>query len=304
MIYRWKWWCWAWWWFYFQFVICILVRWYLFPSCLFHHFDGKVAHCRSPFPLLCFQIYFYYHLHTLNLSCYRYLNSHCHLAIFQHCFIIGCDGGWYVCCGCGRRCDDDDETLVALLINSDTIPRLSDNQLWLTTLWGCVPYECSFFYLYSYLYSLDGGRLLLLLYWSRNGGGWWSIRAAAMMTVMLVVTLAVILIEGRVWLPTGNEFSLSFPWLLPALVEVASLYLRRCCHCRCYCCCCRWAPMLSLLFSFFVFIVVIVIFVVFNFHFRNCYCYLRRFHFSFSLLSRCQLRFALLYFGLVASTPL
>jgi len=124
--------------------------------------------------------------------------------------------------------------------------------------------------------------LLLLFYWSRNGGEWCSIVAAALMTMMVIVMLAVIVVEGRVLLPTGRDLSLSFSWPLSALAEV--LYLRHCCHCRCRLCCCV--------------VVVIAIVVV------ERRCYLRCFRFSFSLLSRCQHRFAPLTFGLVASPPL
>jgi len=84
------------------------------PSCLFHRCDGKVSHCCSPISLLWYLIYFYYHLHTLCLYYYRYLNWHCHLATFHHCFIVGCDGEWFVCCGCGRWCDDNNEKLVVM----------------------------------------------------------------------------------------------------------------------------------------------------------------------------------------------
>ena len=64
------------------------------------------------------------------------------------------------------------------------------------------------------------------------------------------------------------------------------------------------AVMSSLLFSFFVFIVVIVIFVVFVFIIVIFIFVVFVSRFSFSLLSRCQQRFAPLTFELVASPPL
>jgi len=143
----------------------------------------------------------------------------------------------------------------------------------------------------------------LLFYWSRNGGEWCSIVAAALMTMMVIVMLAVIVVEGRVLLPTERDFSLSFSRLFSALAEVPSLYPRHCCHCRCcivVVVCVGALSLLLLLLS----LGADVVFVVFVFRFHRYYCYLRCFRFSFSLLSRCQHRFAPLSFGLEVSPPL
>ena len=43
-------------------------------------------------------------------------NCHCHLETLYRCFVIGDNGGWFVCDSCGRRCDNDDETLVVLFV--------------------------------------------------------------------------------------------------------------------------------------------------------------------------------------------
>jgi len=143
------------------------------------------------------------------------------------------------------------------------------------------------------------GGYCCYFYWSQNGGEWCGIGAAALMTMMIIVTITVVIVEGRLLLPTGSEFSLSFPWLLSVLAEVPSLYL----HC-CYRCCCCIVVVICVVASLLFLLLSLsagVIFVVFVFRFRYCYWYLRRFRFSFSLLSRCQHRFAPFYFGLVAS---
>jgi len=120
--------------------------------------------------------------------------------------------------------------------------------------------------------------------WSQNGGEWCSIGAVALMTMMVVVALAVIVVEGRVWLLTGIELFFIFP---VAVVGVGggtvtlslsllplSLLHRLCrlyCHIvvviivvvverRCYLRCFRFSfsslLLLSSLFSFFVFVIV------------------------------------------------
>ena len=107
------------------------------------------------------------------------------------------------------------------------------------------------------------GGYCCYFYWSQNGGEWCGIGAAALMTMMIIVTITVVIVEGRLLLPTGSEFSLSFPWLLSVLAEVPSLYL----HC-CYRCCCCIVVVICVVASLLFLLLSLsagVIFVVFGF---------------------------------------
>jgi len=131
------------------------------------------------------------------------------------------------------------------------------------------------------------GGCCCYFYWSRNGGEWCSIGETTLMMMMLVVALTVIVVEGRVWLPTGSEF---FSVLTDAVVRVgggtvtlsSSLMPLSLSQRRCRLCCC-------------VIVVIVVVLV-------ECRCYLRCFRFSFSSLLLLSLLFS--FFVTVSlSTP-
>jgi len=126
------------------------------------------------------------------------------------------------------------------------------------------------------------GGCYCYFYWIRDGGEWCSFGAAALITMMVIVTLAVIVVEGRVLLPTGSDFISVFPVAVVGVgegtVTLFSLLLpllhRHCClwccvvvfivvvavERRCYLCCFRFSFLSLLLlsspFSFFVFVIV------------------------------------------------
>jgi len=126
-------------------------------------------------------------------------------------------------------------------------------------------------------------------YWIRSRGEWRSIGTAALITMMVVVALAVIVVEGRIWLPIESEF---FSVFLVAIVGVgggtvtlSSSFLPLSLLHRCCCLCCR--------------VVVIIIVVVVE---RRCY--LRCFRFSLSSLLLLSMSFSFFVFVIVSlSTP-
>jgi len=117
------------------------------------------------------------------------------------------------------------------------------------------------------------------------------------MTLMVIVTLAVIVVEGRLLLPTESDFFSVFPVAVIGVdggtVTLSSSVLPLTLLHRCCCLCCY----------------VVVVIVVERRYYLGCFRFSissllllsSSLFFSCSLFSRCRHRFAPLSFGLVAS---